>query len=382
MKVLFVTNLLPPHFIGGYEIACLDTYKLFKNNNVNCILLTSDYVKNNAESQVIEIEGVHRVLKMHTDFKFDKNCESYPIVESYNANILSEYCNNYNPDFIYFWNIWGLGTQILNCYDPRKCVYHIMDLSIKQYDQSRLKFLKYIIFKNRPRPINLKHKIKNIIFISEFISNKFKNYYFINKNVIYPFLMKFNTELIKENYINNSKNFKGVYVGQIEKHKGVPELCSVIYEINSKYSYNIIELDLFGSSLSGLDILLKTKYDFINIIENTSRIKILKQLKNYDFGFFPSIWEEPFGIAQIEMMAAGLPVFTSARGGSKEAVNNNNSLIYSDLTELKNLMLKFINNYTFLASSIGNNARNDILNNFTEDLYFKKIILFFKSIKK
>jgi glycosyltransferase involved in cell wall biosynthesis len=228
----------------------------------------------------------------------------------------------------------------------------------------------------------LKHKIKNIIFISEFISNKFKNYYFINKNVIYPFLMKFNTELIKENYINNSKNFKGVYLGQIEKHKGVPELCSVIYEINSKYSYNIIELDLFGSSLSGLDILLKTKYDFINIIENTSRIKILKQLKNYDFGFFPSIWEEPFGIAQIEMMAAGLPVFTSARGGSKEAVNNNNSLIYSDLTELKNLMLKFINNYTFLASSIGNNARNDILNNFTEDLYFKKIILFFKSIKK
>uniref|UniRef100_UPI00404740BB glycosyltransferase n=1 Tax=Algoriphagus sp. TaxID=1872435 RepID=UPI00404740BB len=381
MKVLFVTNLLPPHFIGGYEIACLDTYKLFKKNDVNCILLTSNYVRENVENQYLEFEGVHRVLKIHTDFKLDKNCESYSIVESYNAKILSEYCNNYKPDIIYFWNIWGLGTEILNCYDPRKCVYHIMDLSIKQYDYSELKYLKYVLLKNRPRPILLKNKIRNIIFISDFISNRFKNHQFKNQNVIYPFLKKFDSELVKENYLKNSNNFKGVYVGQIEKHKGVVELCSVISDINSKFAFNLIELDLYGSSLSGLDNLLKSKYGFINIIENTSRIQILKQLKNYDFGFFPSIWEEPFGIAQIEMMAAGLPVFTSARGGSKEAVNRYNSIIYSDLTELKNLITNFISNYSNLASSIGKNARNDISNKFSENLYFKKIILFFKTFK-
>ena len=159
MKVLFVTNLLPPHFIGGYEIACLETYKLFKKYNINCILLTSNYTKENIESQSVEIEGVYRVLKMHTDFKFDLNCQSYPIVESYNYKILSEFCNNYKPDIIYFWNIWGLGTGIFNCYDPDKCVYHIMDLSIKQYDFNLKKYLKHIFFKNQ-RP-----SIKCIFFI-------------------------------------------------------------------------------------------------------------------------------------------------------------------------------------------------------------------------
>ncbi len=381
MKVLFVTNLLPPHFIGGYEIACLDTYNLFRKNNINCILLTSDYLRENIVSNNLEFDGVHRILKIHTDFKSDENCESYSVVESHNAKILSEFCNNYKPDIVYFWNIWGLGTSILTCYDSQKCVFHIMDLSIKQYDFTLLKYLKYLFLKNRPRPVYLKNKIKNIIFISDFISNNFKKYYFNNKKVIYPFLIKFDNDLVKNNYLNNNI-YKGVFVGQIEKHKGVEELCSTILEINNKFTFNIIELDLYGSSLSGLDFLLKKKYNFINIIENRSRIEILKQLKNYDFGFFPSIWEEPFGIAQIEMMAAGLPVFTSAKGGSKEPVNVYNSLIYSDLIELKNQILKVISNYSNLASIIGKQASNDIADKFSEEFYYEKISTLFKKILK
>ena len=46
MKILVVSNLYPPHFIGGYEIGCQNFVNYMKNNNNDndsIMVLTSNY---------------------------------------------------------------------------------------------------------------------------------------------------------------------------------------------------------------------------------------------------------------------------------------------------------------------------------------------------
>lgn len=62
MKILFVSNLYPPHFIGGYEIACKDTVDVLKNNGHDCFVLTSKF-KNYFSSTKYQVDYINLISK-------------------------------------------------------------------------------------------------------------------------------------------------------------------------------------------------------------------------------------------------------------------------------------------------------------------------------
>jgi len=384
MKILFLSNLLPPYHIGGYEIACLDTFNLLKRRGIDCAILTSDY--KSTLNDIIDLEeekrSIYRILNLHTDFKNDSNCLPFHIVDQSNAQKVEAFIQKYSPDIIYCWNLWGLGTRIINLCSPDKTIFHLMDLSIFNYDFSFVNYLKYLLLRNRCKPINLKRRMKNVIFISEFVSSRFDDFNFFNSIVIYPFLKGLETYTVKEFY-EPENVLSGVFVGQIEKHKGILDLCVVINTINSEQGFNKIVLTIYGSSQSKLDTSIINEYgSFVTIINNCPRISIINNLNTFDIGFFPSVWEEPFGIAQIEMMSVGLPVISSARGGSKEVLNSSNSIIYNDNEELKNELMQLISNYQNVAKNKGQKARNDIAEKFGEVAYFQEVSSFLTQVCK
>ena len=53
---------------------------------------------------------------------------------------------------------------------------------------------------------------------------------------------------------------------------------------------------------------------------------------------FPSVFEEPFGISQVEAMAAGLTVVTSGTGGAREIVEEDNDTQVMDLASLRRVL--------------------------------------------
>jgi len=382
MKVLFISNLFPPHFIGGYEIACKDTYELLLENNIESVVLTSDYFNNDSVSiELKESEkSVYRILKIHTDYKSFQNTMDYNFVDRYNQIQISDFVKSYNPDIIYCWNIYGLGTRFLTIINKNRIVFHIMDLSLFTYDYSFRKWLKSFLLPNRNRTTRLVKHLKNTIFVSNFVANKFSNYHIPNQTVIYPFLKNMPSDYLKINY--NKKAFlNGVYLGQIESQKGILELCVILKEINLMFPNTKIFLDVYyGSSLFDLDNLIKTNFDFITIYKGVPREEIFSKLKDYDLGFFPSIWEEPFGIAQIELMAIGLPVFSSGRGGSKEVLNKYNSFEFRDFDHLKKLILEFFDDDSTLVQKIGQKAQRDILLNHNSDNYLRHLLTFFQKV--
>ncbi|NHC48153.1 glycosyltransferase family 4 protein [Cytophagaceae bacterium 50A-KIRBA] len=381
MKVLIISNFFPPHFIGGYEIACRDTHQLLLDNNIESKVLTSDYYnKDSFINKLIESEkDVLRILKLHSDFKSPKNILDYDFVDRYNEKKISDFVKLYKPDIIYCWNIYGVGTRFLSKININRTIFHIMDLSLFIYEFSFVKWLKSSILSNRNKTTKLARHLKNAIFISNFVSNKFSKYQIRNQTVIYPFLKELPSIYIKKEYSLNDSLY-GVYLGQIENHKGIKELCTTLKEINSLYGQNKIQLDIYGASLSGLDNFIKSNFDFVTIFKGLPQEEIFSKLKNYDVGFFPSVWEEPFGIAQIELMAIGVPVFSSGRGGSKEVLNNNNSIEFSDFDHLKNRLIEFINEYPKLGQKIGQNAHREILLRHNSTVYLKQLMIFFQEV--
>jgi glycosyltransferase involved in cell wall biosynthesis len=188
-------------------------------------------------------------------------------------------------------------------------------------------------------------------------------------SVIYPFLQ---TEIIaeKRNY-RLGQTINSIFIGQLETHKGIFFLCDALKSYRQKYGIDI-RLDVFGLSQKGMDRLISDKYgDFVSVMTNVDRSSLMKKLARYDLGFFPSLWEEPFGISQIEMMQSGLPVISTGRGGSGEVSNGNNILFYKydNQEALCNVLHELLSTYEEIASKLGVNAREYVLKHHSAEKY-------------
>lgn len=372
MKILIVSNLFPPHFIGGYEIAAQDTLNILIENNHDCLVLTSEYIKRDVKFD--SEKNILRLLKLHTAWGKRNNSVSVTEISKYNSSILENILDYFKPDVVYFWNVYGLGVKIIKLVQNKKLPYtiHLMDLSILFYQVTLRSIISKILKPSSREICNLNRIIVDSISVTKYIQKKLEKCCINNSDLIYPFLSNHKNSIKKEYQIKPNTVIKSVYMGQIEKHKGIQTVCEAISKYNATCGCYKIIVDIYGLSLSNLDEHLMKNYgDFINIYKGISRNLILKRLPGYDLGFFPSIWEEPFGIAQIELMQAGLPIFSTGAGGSSEALENYNHIRFNkgNSDDLKNKLENFLLNYNEKAKIIGQNAARYVEDKFSKNKY-------------
>ena len=67
MRILTITNYYPPHFIGGYEIACKETMDFLSDQGHEIVVVTSDYQKSDEQEN-----KVYRDMKLvdYNDISF------------------------------------------------------------------------------------------------------------------------------------------------------------------------------------------------------------------------------------------------------------------------------------------------------------------------
>ena len=383
MKILFVSNLFPPHFIGGYEIAAQDTATILNENNHECFVLASDYVKEGID--IVSEKTVMRKLKLHEAWGKRYNSLSATEISKYNATVLEGVIESVKPDVVYFWNIYGLGIKIIKLVKDKKIPYtmHFCDLSILSYQSTPRSVISKILHPTMREICDLNSLISDSVSISRYVKNKLKKYCSKDSNVIYPYLSDRNLNVKKEYLIGT--NIKSVYIGQIEKHKGIQTVCEAINKLNSGQNKFHLSLDIYGSSLSNLDTDLLNNYgSFLKVHTGVPRNEILNRLSTYDLGFFPSIWEEPFGIAQIELMQAGLPIFATGMGGSCEPLKNDNHIHFKkgDAEDLKLKLAQFLQTYNDKARQIGQIAAKDIKDIFSKQNYIVALNAHFEKLVK
>lgn len=372
LKLLIISNLFPPHFIGGYEIAAKDTADLLAARGYDCAVLTSDYTGSEPAREGADYP-VRRALKLHYSWDPSRVVGgAVAEVEAHNGREVRRVLAAEAPDVVYFWNVFGLGVSPLKAVRDARvpATMHLMDVVLSGYDLTLANLRKKWRRESDYPLCRLGAYVRNTISCSRWVAEHFPALGTEASDTIYPFVDFPDSVRPKERYELGSP-VRGVYVGRIDSHKGVDVLCRALRRIQRETSCTV-SLDMFGRSGTGLDAALQAEFgDLIRIVADMPRRQILERLPTYDIGFFPSTFQEPFGLAQLELMCAGLPVISSGRGGSREALSPDNAVLFEggSVDDLSAKTLELTRQYPRIGRKLGTQAARDVRSRFTKERY-------------
>jgi len=181
---------------------------------------------------------------------------------------------------------------------------------------------------------------------------------------------------------------KLLYNSSWDKHKGIHVLLQAVSILESKR--NDFLLCLSGSSFlhdwgETTDYQRKFHADIIKATEELKCIKVIGSqdyvdlpdiYRSMDIVVFPSVWNEPFGLVNIEGMACGLPVIASDVGGIPEIITDQcEGLLVppNDPARLAAAMDRLIGDAQ-LRTLLGKNGRERVLSKYSIDVYGRNLL--------
>ncbi len=180
----------------------------------------------------------------------------------------------------------------------------------------------------------------------------------------------------------NKEPFNIMYIGRLEKVKGVELLLKAVKMIKTKYS---VKLSIIGdgSERGYLEELSRSlSIDNITTFFGQQR-DVISFLKSADIFVYPSVWQEVFGISIVEAMAFGIPCISNKVGGIPEIIENGKngficeSISSEALEEKIDDVLKKIqdNNIISISEHAKKRAEQFSIKNTVDTLYAKYSVL-------
>lgn len=193
---------------------------------------------------------------------------------------------------------------------------------------------------------------------------------------IIPNSIKIPSELNKK---INSENLQIIYLGRIDKKKGLQKIIDAITILDNKIPLKI-HICGIGPDLEWMkhSIPQKVSNNFIfhGLVVGENKNKILK---NSDIFLLPSDFEG-LPISLLESMGLGVIPIVTPVGSIPEVVNNNNGILINNAEDISNAIeLLFKDNN--LANKLSNNAYLQIKNNFSVSNLKDKIRETYKKVK-
>jgi len=327
MRVLFISNLYPPYFLGGYELACSEVvHELIDRGHEVLVLTSFSHVP-----APLEPEYINRCLDLRcfhplgTDAKFiEYNRFEASCSNLQNTYEVSKAIRRFNPDVVYCWNLYGIGglaiVDLLTMVGV-PWVLHLMDnIPGLLLNQTAPKIhaifsrANYDIFRDA-RIIAMSAHLLSEVYDTTGIT-------FRRGVEIIPGWVASRGLLVRSTYQCEGRT-RFAMAGTIEAHKGVELILQAAAHLLRQGLVNF-DIDFYGSGsidhyrsmAIGLDLC-----NHVRFLGERKKSELLKQYQNYDVFLFP-VWErEPFGIAPIEAAACGcVPIITSACGVAEQLV--------------------------------------------------------------
>lgn len=362
MRICIVNTFYYPDIIGGAELSVLKlAEQLYKNGNQVDILCTSDKTKNEVINGVnihrIKINNIYNPIEISNNYeKLNKlKIKLYQLIDKYNIfnyRLFYKELKKIKPDVIHINNIYGISSVIWSVAHKLRIpmVQTLRDYSLMSLENNNKKIIKKFIYSFASKNIDL------VTAPSQYTLNQFtQNGYFGNarKSVVYNAIDFSNTsikeilEIKKKNLISKEK-IKFVFLGRLEKEKGIEFLINTFNEIQEEN----IELIIAGKGIYEEEIKSISKnnkrINYIGFI-NEEQIDIL--LKESDVLIIPSLWPEPFGRVIIEAYKYSMPVIGTISGGIPEIIRNNVTgklITPNNKEELKEAIKYFLNKENIL----------------------------------
>lgn len=337
LKILVINNLYPPQELGGYGRLISDFTNILSNRGHHTMVLSSDssYL---GEAPLHE-PGVQRSLFLYGGWKNGKtevldDKSSIRSVILKNVAAVRQSISEYQPDCVLLGNIDFLGKavleEILNWKIP---VIHHVGNENPGYQTE----------------FTPKSKHYHIATASDWVLKKIKGdgYPIISGSTVYPGAK---TDEFFLHLTPSYETLRICYASIVLPYKGphvLIDALKIVYQEGYDFTCEI------AGPTTNQDFVNDLK-DFVKVSGLNDRIKFLGLLNREElkclFGrsnmlIFPSVFEEPFGISQVEAMASGIVVLTSGTGGTREIIEHQQSGIIFQSENPTSLANEIINLY-------------------------------------
>lgn len=397
MRIVILTNVYPPHMIGGYEVICAHVVRELEARGHECFVLTSNFKGTTSDGNDSAEARVRRSLVLtnrhcsdESPNKLERNVVWQLGVERYDLGLFRRYLGEVRPDLLFAWNTYALPLSLL--FEAQamglKTVHYVADWSfglhpgwwrahegkgregVLQSARGALtgflmqQFLPYNYSAVRLAP-------RRAIFCSQSMLDGFRQRGLpLDKaEVIYPGI-----EMPPEDEEPLGRETSSlprlVYLGRVTEEKGVHTALEAMNSLVNERGYSGLKLTVLGHIFQEdyrqkLNAIVANGNLYENVVflggvpsKETGRL-----LSCFDALVFPSIWDEPFGLTRIEAMARGLAVVSTTTGAGKEIlVDGENALTFApgDPVDLANQIERLIR-HPDLRTRLGEAGRAQVL---------------------
>jgi glycogen(starch) synthase len=396
MRILFVSNFYPPHYIGGYELGCADAVESLKRRGHQIAVLTSTHGSGEVRS-----EGeVHRWLRGVDGAAYPprripallrRAITARRLLQRERANwgAFRKLVHAFRPDVVYVWNPVGVSIPMA-AFAHRAGVptcYYVFDEWMARPDDLLFQF-----WTSRPRAAvpRLACRLAERGAAALGIPAGGEDFAFRNVQFATAYLAESiaragvpvaGASTIRWGIDPGAFPFRSeaspaprrlLFVGQVLPHKGVHTLIEALHLLRTRHGCTSAVLSIVGKGDRAYgerlrervrELGLEEAVDFRGAIERQCLSSVYRE---HDVLLFPSVWNEPFGITILEGMASGLPVVATGTGGSGEIVHDDdNALVFpaEDASECARQIARLLDDRGFFER-IRRNARHSVENAF------------------
>jgi glycosyltransferase involved in cell wall biosynthesis len=345
MRILVVTNMYPPHHLGGYELACRDAVARWRSHGHDVEVLTSDLRFPHATpDDAGDDTGVRRELKIYwRDGVIVSPAPPERVrVERNNQRALAAALDSFGPDVVSLWHMGAVSLSLLTQISRRD-----IPMVAVVYDD----WLVYgpevdawtRVFRTRPRLASLAEQLTGIpttaafgphdaaCVLSDWLRARAEERSKLDlprrRSVVYGGI-----DLgVFTGGADRPWRWRLVVAGRIEARKGVHVAIEALAQLDEA------TLDVIGpDDDAAYAAQLRERADALGVASRItwhgakSRTQLAEAFRGADVFVFPVIWDEPFGMVPLEAMACGAAVVATGTGGSGEFLDHETNCLRVD----------------------------------------------------
>jgi len=355
MNVLFLSNMYPPHVIGGYEALCQEAVEGFAQRGHRVSVLTSTYGYEREFSE----GNIHRLLSLEGDLQFYKmkDAWSYPRRRERNLQHLRRLIQAEKPDIVFIWGMWNLSKSLALEAERlmgSRVVYYLANpwpieanmhqqfwdapatTPLKTLAKRLLRIPARIVLREEWQKVPLRFEHAPCCSAAQRDQLLEAGVPLQDAPVIYEGvdLTNYLAQAGKRTFELKDGILSLVFVGILAEHKGVHTLLEALSQLSAEERKRL-HLTILGKGHQQYEARLHglvDQHQLSDVVEFHAPIprpQLPEFLGRYDVLLLPSVWAEPLARIMQEGLACGMAVVGSANGGTAETIiHGENGLLF------------------------------------------------------
>ena len=384
MRILVVSNLYPPHHLGGYELGCQEAVEGLKARGHDVRVLTSDYGVRKAQTD----GEIYRWLKLNANTPYfpkrawillDRDAQSTRIrkvVREFHGSRLSVEPVSVSVSVALWAERWALPT----------CFY-VFDLWLSTWRKHGW----YALWPPAPRRLALRQAIRALRFSLKALrvlapaAPRLEHVHFAShylkratlaagEDVADAKVIPWGIEIEKFPFKSKAGNgARLLCAGQIGPHKGIHTAVETLRILMRDHGRSDVTLTIVGGAILPDYVTelrtfvqrhrLEANIEFAGHVDRKNLAEIYRA---HDILLFPSVVDEGLGLGILEAMSSGLAVVGTASGGSAEIlVHEQTGLVFprEDAQACASQVLRLLQDSN-LFERLRRNGRSMVVENF------------------